>query len=354
MHLPFENVVPKLMKHYRGVFFGTGDEVPANAGGADEDTDASGEHEPTVRAGSGLKRKQTELPPRRGRKKKKPEIPKGRDGKQKKAPEKKFIERNEPWNIPPNKWLQISADIDASNATFPGQFGPHLINFAEHCHHMTAAQWRTWTFHLGPILLKPYLPQEDYNEVVSFTQALLLLCAYKITPAELDEVEERLLRFGSYWENRFVNQRWDKLHACLPTLHQLRHCAETIRWDRPMVGYAQWSMEILNGIVNRATKSRVQANASIAIRGLLCEQENHLSYVLELPDLEAQEGEDEGEALSRILTEQIERLRQPDTINLADIPPPELLASDSDGDSGPNSCHTFTDVYLADKEPRRL
>lgn len=156
---------------------------------------------------------------------------------------------------------------------------------------MTAAQWRTWTLHLGPVLQKPHLPQENYDEVVSFTQELLLLGAYTIAPTEVDEVEQRLLRFGRYWENRFVSQRWEKLHGCLPTLHQLRHCAQAIRWDGPMVGYAQWSMEILNGIVSRATKSRVQANASIATRGLLCEQENHLSYVRELPDFQRAPGQ---------------------------------------------------------------
>ena len=86
---------------------------------------------------------------------------------------------------------------------------------------MTAAQWRTWTSHLGPTLLKPHLPQEGYDDV-SPAQALLLLCVHKITEVE---VEERLLRFGRYWENRFVNQRWENLHACLTTLHQLRHCA---------------------------------------------------------------------------------------------------------------------------------
>ena len=112
-----------------------------------------------------------------------------------------------------------------------------------------------------------------------------------IAPTEVDEVEQRLLRFGRYWENRFVSQRWEKLHGCLPTLHQLRHCAQAIRWDGPMVGYAQWSMEILNGIVSRATKSRVQVNASIATRGLLCEQENHLSYVRELPDFQRAPGQ---------------------------------------------------------------
>ena len=77
-------------------------------------------------------------------------------------------------------------------------------------------------------------------------------------------------------------------------------------------------MEIFNGVVSRATKSRVQANASIAIRGLLCEQESLLPYVLKLPNLRTREGEgDEGQAPSRILTEQIERLRQPDTGNRA-------------------------------------
>ena len=110
----------------------------------------------------------------------------------------------------------------------------------------------------------------------------------------------------------------------------------------------------LTGIVSRTTKSRVQANASIAVRGLLCEQENHLSYVLKLPDLEIQEGEGEGEALSRILAEQIEQLQQPDTINIPDIPHPDAIASVSDDDRGPNSSFTFTDVYPSEKEPWKL
>ena len=126
---------------------------------------------------------------------------------------------------------------------------------------------------------------------------------------------------------------------------------EIIHCDGLMAGYAQWSVEIFNGVVSRATKSRAQANGSIAIRGLLCEQENHLSYVLKLPDLRIREGE--GQAPSRILTEQIERLRQPDTVNIA-VVPPDSLASDSEGGRDLSSPFTFTDVYPSDKEPPKL
>lgn len=44
-------------------------------------------------------------------------------------------------------------------------------------------------------------------------------------------VVHRLLRFGRYYEDRLYEQKWERLAACLPVIHQIRHLADTMRWD---------------------------------------------------------------------------------------------------------------------------
>ncbi|KAI5810374.1 hypothetical protein BZA77DRAFT_254968, partial [Pyronema omphalodes] len=141
MHLWWENIIPDLVKHWRGKFFS--DLATANIN-----------------------------------------------------PEAAADE----YNIPPSIWLDISRDMVASANTFPTLFGDPIRNFAEHCHHLKAAEWRTFALHLAPIYLKDNLPDEDYEHYLNLIDAIQLACDNEITVLEVQAVRRRIARFIRYYE----------------------------------------------------------------------------------------------------------------------------------------------------------
>lgn len=272
MHLIFENIMPGLMRHYMGTFF------PDDTGGGDclGDGDAAGQ---STQWGAGKR----VGPALRGRPPKHPIVPRDREGLLVRTSPHNFQRNDDPWNVAPREWLILSADIDRSNTTFPSAFGPHLINYAGHVGRMTAAQWRIWTFHLAPIYLRTRIPNHHYEELISLVQAVLIMNSRCVSWREIGEVGERLDRFSRFYETTFYRQGWSRLRACRPVFHQIRHCAESLRWNGPMPHHAQWFMERFCGTTARYAKSRSMANANIAIRATHVEMENHLPYVIQLP-----------------------------------------------------------------------
>ncbi|RPB09159.1 hypothetical protein P167DRAFT_470209, partial [Morchella conica CCBAS932] len=113
---------------------------------------------------------------------------------------KKFVQTNDEYNIRPSIWLDISRDMVASANTFPTLFGDPIRNFAEHCHHLKAAEWRTFAFLLAPIYLKGNLPDEDYEHYLNLIDAIQLACDNEITVIEVLAVGRRIKRFIRYYE----------------------------------------------------------------------------------------------------------------------------------------------------------
>ena len=307
MHLFYENVVPRVVKHYRGVFFlGADSESVDPASGApttpaDEGEDLN-QGAGRQRGARNLKRSRVDsdtpaedddqLDPRskyrvrkRGRvakvptadddqddvedaddaddaddqddaddeeevpaptKKPNPNVSKGRAkiSKPKTARDKvvKFMKNDsDPYNIPPTSWDAYSRWIVSSQKWFPAEFGGALIDFGAHCHHLTADQWRTFTFHIAPIMMRPRigdetiraratraratraaateasaaapaparaleddddailgLPMEDFLEFVNLVKAIKSAVAYSHTADTINTLEERMLQFSRY------------------------------------------------------------------------------------------------------------------------------------------------------------
>jgi hypothetical protein len=134
MHLFWENVLPDLVKHWRGKFdtlstldpsVSTGTKRPAPDGIAGQPAhkrravaDTSG----VVTHGA-----------RRS---------------------DKFQTTDDPWNICPSEWDAIGRDMADSHRTFPLYFGEAVRDFWEHCHHFKAAEWENTCLVLLPIYLK--------------------------------------------------------------------------------------------------------------------------------------------------------------------------------------------------------
>lgn len=85
-------------------------------------------------------------------------------------------------------------------------------------------------------------------------------------------------------EEYFYRYDWERLGACRPVFHQLRHVAEAIRWAGPMYVYWQYPMERLCGMIKFQIKSRQKTNVNIANVQMMVEQTNLLPFVLDHVD----------------------------------------------------------------------
>lgn len=265
-------MVPDLVKHWRGKFFSDAAASKITAAGS---ADGQLERQPTLQTAN-----------------------------------RKFVRTRDPYNIPPPIWHEIGKDIAASAATFPASFGDPICDFAEHCHHMKAAEWNTFTFLLAPIYFKKHLPNEDYEELLNLIDALHLACDYILTEGEIKVIDQRLRRFYSYYERRYYDKKWERLPACLPVLHQVLHVARGIESAGPMFVYWQWPMERVCGMIAASAKSRVSANRNMAISILLNEQRNYLPYVVEKHEADEEVEDADGNVLlNRLFTRQLAEIQ---------------------------------------------
>lgn len=67
---------------------------------------------------------------------------------------KKFVKTNNPYSIASYKLVEIGKDMLSSAATFLAQFGDPIRDFTKHCHHLKAAEWKTFTLLLVPTYMK--------------------------------------------------------------------------------------------------------------------------------------------------------------------------------------------------------
>lgn len=314
MHLWFENVIPDLVKHWRGKYRVDLPVASDKGDESDADVELSEEDRPDPQSG--------DEPPTKKRRTR--HNAKGKATKKKKAikaKEPKVVVTDDPYNIKLRDWERTSRDIAASAATFPSLFGPLLRNFLEHIHEMTASEWQLFTLLIGPVYLKGLLPDEDYEEFISLVEAIHLSCDYTLTEEDFQEMEERILRFSQYYEERYYRLEWDRLKACLPVFHQVLHVHQALRWAGPMYVYSQWAMERFCGTLATSAKSRVATNRNLSINLTMMEQKNCLIYVIGNDNIclgSEDEDSDGNIQLARFLGKRLRNSRPPDRIEKSD------------------------------------
>jgi hypothetical protein len=248
MHLMYENVIPALFRHFRGVFFSSNakrrsivsDENEMNpdelGGESDVDSEELDESLADVVAAAASGTSSTVSPSQKqSNSPKKP----AKKGAEKMA---KFIITDDPWNILPDDWTEVGKAFEDSAAFYPLAFGDPLRNFTRHCHELKAAEWAIVTKHAAPIFLKMLLPDEDYEGFLYLVDAIALLEKASLTTAEQERIGSLLDSFSRYYEARFYRKRWDRLRVCLPTFHQLLHMKDAtvdlgpayVFWQLPM------------------------------------------------------------------------------------------------------------------------
>jgi hypothetical protein len=276
MHLFWENILPDLVKHWRGRF-DTLSPIAATPTGTKRsasDDDVSREPPRKKRATANSAGAMTDHQATRR--------------------SEKFQTTNDPWNVSPAEWDAIGRDMVKSYHTFPLHFGEAVRDFWEHCHHMKAAEWKNFSLILLPVYLKDRLPDEDYRAFIDFVTAIRICLQPSIQAPDIAVVRQRLKDFLEYYEHRYYALRFDRLPACLPVFHQLAHVADFLDTLGPMWVYSQWVMERVCGLIVRNVDNRFTANRNMEINILLQEQRNLIPFLnLELeddgPDLDSTE-----------------------------------------------------------------
>jgi hypothetical protein len=274
MHLAYENVIPALFRHFRGVFFRSNAKTHTTSKadlGASNTGNESMEDRDQERVSD--PQENDDVPGVENNE----EMAKPKKGAEKLA---KYVITDDPWNIHPDQWVMIGRAFEESACYFPTAFGDPLRNFHRHSHELKAAEWSIVTRQAAPIFLKTLLPPEDYDGYLLLVDAILVLEKHTLTTAEIEMVKNLIIKFSQYYEGRFYQQQWDRLRVCLPTLHQLLHMHEFLTAIGPAYIYWQWPMERLCGMITQTAKSRSAANQNMANSMVQDEQMNYLSYVL--------------------------------------------------------------------------
>lgn len=294
MHLWFENIIPDLVKQWRGKF--RVDAPEASDGGSVADNESSDTEITKSESNAG-----ENIPNSKRRKTNKQKwssqrLKRNKKGKERKKTQKepKAIATDDEYNIKPQDWEEISQQIANSASTFPLLFGPLLRNLIAHIHEMTAAEWQLFTFLLGPVYLKDLLPDEDYKEFLSLVEGIAIACDYVVTEADLVELEQRMEQFSKYYERRYYRLEWLRLKSCLPVFHQILHVSQALRWAGPMYVYSQWGMERLCGTFASMAKSRVATNRNLSNTLIMVEQKNSLIYTVSYGTLRSSDEDSDG------------------------------------------------------------
>lgn len=339
MHLWFENVIPDLVKHWRGKYRV---KAVADVAGTDKESKSkfSGSETPPSNPednpdGQSQRRRQ-----RRG---------KGGRGKKKKSTqtgnrltEPKVITTDDNYHVVLLVWKRMSAWIAASSPNVPALFVSILRNFLEYINQMTAAEWQLFTFLLGPVYLKGVLPDEDYQEFISLVEATQISCNYVLEQEDFQEIEYRILQFSRYYERRYYRGEWARLKSCLPVFHQILHVPQALRWGGPMFVYSQWAMEWFCSTLAKMAKSRSSTNRNRASSISMLEQKNTLLYVVDHGVLESTDEDEDGNIrLATFLTRRLKKDRALD-IGITGTRSGPRPSVDNLLFCGPSRIHTIT------------
>ena len=167
MHLFWENIIPTLVRHWRGNFTTIPTMRESRLGGQDRggrfvphDEDhpmqdhgiTAGAQEVPVDNEDSDESETRRSPPTKKRKSNAGGSHTIAGTSTRSSPE--FIATEDPWNIHPAVWDRIGTDMQTSHATLPAQFGEAPRDFWQHCHHMKASEWKNLALIFLPIYLK--------------------------------------------------------------------------------------------------------------------------------------------------------------------------------------------------------
>lgn len=218
----------------------------------------------------------------------------------------KFNDTDDRYNIPKAEWYKMGNDMRKTKLRgyIPTVFGTNIRSVADHFHDWNAEEWRYWLLRYFPIYGKGRLPDDIYDEIISFIKAVSLCTKVSISVCEMMEVRARLLRWTRFYESEFYQFKEENVRYCLPTFHTVAHVYDCLEQCGPMFSYASWVTERFCGMLSHRTKSKVQTNKNMSLNMLLDEQLRHFEYTVSLASVPIpSEWMDRQEDLAALLNE---------------------------------------------------
>ncbi|CAG8642442.1 45451_t:CDS:10, partial [Gigaspora margarita] len=156
---------------------------------------------------------------------------------------------NSDYVISNNVWTEIGNKMEKNRRSMPLSFGRPPINIQRHSAAFKAEHWLNWITLYSIPLLQNNLPERYLNEWAKFVHAVKLCLKYKISIAELTEIERLFCEFVVHYEKEYLqnDSRW--LLAALISYHYLLHIAASIRNTGPAWSTWQYPMERLCGML---------------------------------------------------------------------------------------------------------
>jgi len=201
MPLFYENIIPSMFRHYRGVFFRSKakaqvsrrqkrhstiiDSTSAPSGMETSNIPSAKSHSNSESESSEDEHIPTNKPTAISRRSNRPPLHRKQ---QPIANLAKFVLTDDPWNISPAQWDTFGHALCASAKNFPASFGDPLRNFATHCHQLKAAEWAIVAKQVSPIFLRTLLPAQDYEAFVTLVDAIILLEQQSYSPNDLSMI----------------------------------------------------------------------------------------------------------------------------------------------------------------------
>jgi len=129
--------------------------------------------------------------------------------------------------------------MSRSKATFATSLrnGESICRITCWYHQYKAIEWKNWAVIFLPIYLKAHLPKEFYEMYMKFIRAIQLSCSTLLLPQEIDLVRNLLADFFSDYECIVYQYKYNRLSAMRPSIHQLLHIADSLKWAGPLRAY---------------------------------------------------------------------------------------------------------------------
>ena len=116
--------------------------------------------------------------------------------------------------IPKEAWIEIGRETAEAVRYIPATFVRVLGNIANDVSNFTAESWSFWFMYIAPIVLKDRFPKKKYyRHMCAFANIMKTTIRYEITHKEIDELEERIVRWVEKYEKYVVYflMQWQQL-----------------------------------------------------------------------------------------------------------------------------------------------
>ncbi|KAH8153286.1 uncharacterized protein LAJ45_02873 [Morchella importuna] len=192
-------------------------------------------------------------------------------------------DHSESYILPKKAWDRIGAEIADSRASIPTAFGKAFRDIKYHASYK-ATELMNFMHLISPIVLNQRLPAEYYEHWHHFVLATEKSRHYKLTMADIDEMEEDMIRVVTDYERLYYQYKTARISSCTTQVHGVLHLSTAMKVCGPNPIYHQYPMERTVCTIKAMCHSRSAANRNLSLQLLERERIKHLPFIAILPE----------------------------------------------------------------------